>query len=53
MLVDNGKVIMKEHDLEETFNDHCINKVEKSSRGKPRNYVSDANLLDDDVPLTK
>ena len=44
---------MKEHDLEETFNDHCIHKVEKSSREKPHNYVSDANLLDDDVPLTK
>ena len=53
MLVDNGKVIMKEHDLEETFNDHCINKVEKSSRGKPHNYVSNANLEDDDVSLMK
>ena len=31
MLIDNGKVIVEERDLAETFNDHYINIVEKSS----------------------
>ena len=35
MLIDNGKVIVDESDLVETFNDHFINIVEKSSRQKP------------------
>ena len=39
-------VIVEEHDLVETFN-HYINIVEKCSREKPRNFVSDTDLLYD------
>ena len=35
MLTDNGKVIVEERDLVETFNDHYIDIVEKSSGQKP------------------
>ena len=51
MLIDNGKVIVEESDLVETFNDHYINIVEKSSGQKPCNFVSDANSLEDDVVI--
>ena len=34
MLIDNGKVIVEESDLVETFNDQYINIVEKSSGQK-------------------
>ena len=44
MLIGNGKVIVEEHDLVETFNHIYINMVEKSSGEKPRNYVSETNL---------
>ena len=53
MLIDNGKVIAEEHDLAETINDHYINIVAKSSGEKPHNYVSDTNLLDDDVVINE
>ena len=52
MLIDNGKVIVAESDLVETFNDHNINIVEKSSGQKPYNFVWDTNSLEDDVSLT-
>ena len=51
MLIGNGKVIVEEHNLVETFNDPYIDLVEKSSEEKPRNYVSDTNLLDHDVVI--
>ena len=41
MLIDNGKVIVEESDLVETFSDHYINIVEKSSGQKPCNFVWD------------
>ena len=47
ILIDDGKVIVDEHELVETFNDHYVNIVGKFSEEKPRNYVSDTNLLDD------
>ena len=53
MLIDNGKVIVEEHDLAETVNDHCINIVEKSSGEKRGNYVSDTNLSDNDVVINE
>ena len=37
MLIDNGMVIVEEHALVETFNDHYINIVKKSSAEKPSN----------------
>ena len=49
MLIDNGKVIVEERDLAETFNNHYINLVEKLSRRKPCNFVSDTHSLEDDV----
>ena len=51
MLIDNGKVIVEVSDLVETFNDHYINIVEKSSGQKPCNFVSDANSREDDVVI--
>ena len=42
MLTDYGKVTVAESDLVETFNDHYINIVEKSSGQKPCNIP---NLL--------
>ena len=53
MLIDNGKVIVEESDLVETFNDHYINVVEKSSGQKLCNFVSDANSLEDDVVINE
>ena len=44
MLIDNGKVIVEERDLAETFNDHYINIMEKSSGQKPCNFVSDTHI---------
>ena len=41
MLIDNGKVIVEESDLVETFSDHYINIVEKSSGQKSCNFVWD------------
>ena len=38
MLIDSGKVIFEESDLVETFNNHYINIVEKSSRQKPFDF---------------
>ena len=48
MLTDYGKVTVAESDLVETFNDHYINIVEKSSGQKPCNFVSETNSLEDD-----
>ena len=53
MLIDNGKVIVEERDLVETFNEHYINVVEKSSGQKPCNFVSDTNSLEDDVVINE
>ena len=41
MLIDNGKVIVEESDLVESFSDHYINIVEKSVGQKPCNFVWD------------
>ena len=51
MLINNGKVIVKERDLAETFNDHYINTVEKSSGQKPCNYVLDTYSLEHDLVI--
>ena len=48
MLTDYGKVTVEESNLVETFNDHYINIVEKSSGQKPGNFVSETNSLEDD-----
>ena len=48
MITDYGKVTVAESDLVETFNDHYINIVEKSSGQKPCNFVSETNSLEDD-----
>ena len=53
MLIDNGKVIVEESDLVETFNDHYINIVEKSSGQNPSNFFSDTNSLKDDVVINE
>ena len=54
MLIDNGKVvIVEEHDVAETFNDHYINIVEKLSGQKPCNFISDKDSLEDDMSLMK
>ena len=53
MLIVNGKVIVEERDLAETFNDHYINIVEKSSGQKPCNFVSDTHSLEDDVVINE
>ena len=49
MLIDNGKVIVEKSDLVETFNDHYINIMGKSSEQKPCKFVLDTNLLEDGV----
>ena len=46
-------IIEEEHDLVGIFNDHYINLAKKSSGEKPRNYLCDANLLDDDMVTDK
>ena len=43
MLIDNGKVIVEKSDLVETFNDHYINIMGKSSEQKPCKFVLDTN----------
>ena len=43
MLIDNGKIIVEEHDIVAIFYDHYINLVAKSSEEKPRNYISGNN----------
>ena len=48
MLIDDGKVIVEESGLVETFNDRYLNIVEKSFGQKPCNFVSDTNSLEDD-----
>ena len=53
MLIDNGKVIVEERDLAETFNDHHTNIVEKSSGQKRSNFVSDTHSLEDDVVINE
>ena len=53
MLIDNGKVIVEESDLVETFNDHYINIVQKSSHQKPCNFGSETNSLEDDVVINE
>ena len=53
MLIDNGKVIVEGSDLVETFNVHYINIVEKSSRQKPCNFVSNTNSLEDDAVINE
>ena len=53
MLIDNGKVIVKETDVVENFNDRYINIMEKSSGQKPCNFVSDKNLLEDDMVINE
>ena len=42
-------IVQEEHVLVEIFNDHYINLAEKSSGEKPRNYLCESNLLDDDI----
>ena len=49
MLTDNGKAIIEERYLAETFNDHYINMVEKSSGQKPCNFVLETPSLEDDI----
>ena len=44
-----SKVIVEERELTETFNDHYINIVGKSSGQKPCNFASDTYSLEDDV----
>ena len=54
MLIDNAKVIVEESNLVETFNDHYINIVEKSSRqniAKLCNFASDRNSVHDHVVI--
>ena len=54
MVIDNGKVIAEESNLVETFNDHCIDVVEKSSQqniSKACNFASDRNSVDDHVVI--
>ena len=53
MLIDNGKAIIKQRNLAETFDGHYINIVEETSVQKPCNFVSDTHSLGDDVFLTK
>ena len=53
MLIDNGKVIVEKSDLVETFNDHYINIVEKSSGQKPYNFVSDTNYPEDNAVINE
>ena len=53
ILIDNGKAIAEESDLVETFNDHYINIVEKSSGQKPCNFVSDTNSLENGVTINE
>ena len=53
MLIGNRKVIFKEKNLIETFNDHYINIVEKSSGEKPCNYVLGTHLLYDSVVINE
>ena len=43
MLIDSGKVIFEESDLVETFNNHYINIVEKSSRQKPFDFILESS----------
>ena len=52
MLTDNGKAIIEERYLAETFNDHYINMVEKSSGQKPCNFVLETPSLEDDINVT-
>ena len=53
MLIDNAKVIVEESDLVETFNNHYINIVEKSSEENPYNFVSDASSLEDNAVINE
>ena len=53
MLIDNGKVIVEESDFVETFNDHYINIMPKSSGQKPCNFLSDTNSLEDHVVINE
>ena len=53
MLIDNGKAIIKQRNLAETFDGHYINIVEETSVQKPCKFVSDTHSLEDDVFLTK
>ena len=53
MLIDNGKAIVEESDLVETFNDQYINIVEKSSGQKTCNFVSDTNSLEENVVINE
>ena len=53
MLIDNGKDIIEESDLVETFNDHYINIIEKSSVQKPCNFVLDTNSREDYVVINE
>ena len=43
MPTDSGKVIVEESDLVETFNNHYINIVEKSSRQKPFDFILESS----------
>ena len=53
MLIDNGKDTIEESDLVETFNDHYINIIEKSSGQKPCNFVLDTNSREDYVAINE
>ena len=53
MLIDDGKVVVEESDFVETFNDHYINIVEKSSGQKHCNFVSNTNSVEDDVVINE
>lgn len=53
MLINNGEVIVEVHDLVEKFNDNYVQKIEKSSGEKSRSYISDTDLMDDDVVINQ
>ena len=53
MLINNGEVIVEVHDLVEKFNDNYVKKIEKSSGEKSRSYISDTDLMDDDVVINQ
>ena len=53
MLINNVEVIVEVHDLVEKFNDNYVKKIEKSSGEKSRSYISDTDLMDDDVVINQ
>ena len=51
ILNENGKVIINENELAETFNEHYINIVERSSGKKPSNIALENHNLDTNTIL--